>query len=131
MANSLTENKQNINNNCHRASQSQGVLNKVSYGESPSRCLTINSFIYRFCQKRYPFRIPFVINKWYPFHVACLELCIPFNYCYCTVFNIQLNHKNQNVFSTYFTVLKCVLAFLGLFTDRNDRFSYPFISYSN
>ena len=26
---------------------------------------------------------PFV---WYPFHIPCLELCIPFNCCKCTVF---------------------------------------------
>ena len=33
--------------------------------------------------------IPFVhlllIDKWYPFHIPCLELCIPFNCCNCTV----------------------------------------------
>ena len=31
------------------------------------------SFIYHFSQKRYPLRIP-SIDKWYPFHIPCLEL---------------------------------------------------------
>ena len=41
--------------------------------------------IHHFSQKRYPFRIP-SIDKWYPFHMPCLELCIRFNCCNCTVF---------------------------------------------
>ena len=36
-------------------------------------------------RKRCPFRIP-SIDKWYHFHIHCLELCIPFNCCKCTVF---------------------------------------------
>ena len=38
-----------------------------------------------FSRKRYPFRIP-SIDKWYLFHIPCLELCIPFNCRKCTVF---------------------------------------------
>ena len=38
----------------------------------------------RFSRKRYPFRIP-SIDKWYLFHI-CLELCIPFNCCKCTIY---------------------------------------------
>ena len=33
-------------------------------------------------------KIPFLkpsIDKWYPFHILGLELCIPFNDCKCTV----------------------------------------------
>ena len=30
-----------------------------------------------FSRKRYPFSTP-SIDKWYPFHIPCLELCIPF-----------------------------------------------------
>ena len=45
-----------------------------------------------------PFYVPFFTRKvplsctfywqilWYPFHIPCLELCIPFNCCKCTVF---------------------------------------------
>ena len=35
-------------------------------------------FMYHFSRKRYPFRIPSSIDKWYPFHIPCLELFIPF-----------------------------------------------------
>ena len=42
-------------------------------------------FTYHFSRKRYPFRIPST-DKWYSFHIPCLELCIPFNFCKCTVF---------------------------------------------
>ena len=38
-----------------------------------------------FSRKRYPFRIS-SIDKWYLFHIPCLELCIPFNCRKCTVF---------------------------------------------
>ena len=38
-----------------------------------------------FSRKSYPFRIP-SIDKWYLFHIPCLELCIPFNCRKCTVF---------------------------------------------
>ena len=47
-----------------------------------SGVLSPHHFIYHFWRK-YPFRIPF-INKWYPFHIPCLELCIAFKCC-CTV----------------------------------------------
>ena len=58
-------------------------------------------FLYHFWLRGYPFCIPF-IDKWYPFHIPYLELCIPFlNCCKCTVFKIWMNHKNQNVFSTF------------------------------
>ena len=45
-------------------------------------------------QKRYHFCIPH-IEKWYPFHIPTLELCIPFNCCKCTVFTIWINHKTR------------------------------------
>ena len=31
----------------------------------------------------------------YPFHIPCLELCIPFNWWKCTVIQIGINHKNR------------------------------------
>ena len=39
-----------------------GVLNKVLYGEALPRVPDPYPFIYHFCQKRYPFRIPLVEN---------------------------------------------------------------------
>ena len=46
--------------------------------------LTPYPFTYHFSQKRYPFHVS--IDKWYPFHIPCLELCSPFNCCKCTLF---------------------------------------------
>ena len=37
-----------------------------------------------FSWNNYPFRIP-TIDKWYSFHIPCLELCIPFKCCKWTV----------------------------------------------
>ena len=42
-------------------------------------------FYIPFFTKRYPSRIP-SIDKWCPCHIPCLELCIRFNCCKCTVF---------------------------------------------
>ena len=54
----------------------RGLLNKCLYEESPSRGPTPYPFIYHFSRKRYSFRIS-SFDKWYPFHIPCLELCIP------------------------------------------------------
>ena len=62
-------------------------FNKCLYGEAPPQGPIPYPFINHFSRKRYPFRIPRPsIDKWYPFHIPCLELCIPFNCCKCTVF---------------------------------------------
>ena len=42
-------------------------------------------FYIPFFTKKVPLSHP-AIDKWYPFHIHCLELCIPFNCCKCTVF---------------------------------------------
>ena len=42
-------------------------------------------FTYYFSRKRCPFRKPST-DKWYPFNIPYLELCIPFNCCKCAVF---------------------------------------------
>ena len=38
-------------------------------------------FIHHFSRKRYPFHLPSISDKWCPFHIPCLELCIPFDCC--------------------------------------------------
>ena len=53
--------------------------------EAPPWGPTLHPFIYHLSRTTYPFRI-LSINKWYPFHRPCLELCIPFNCFKCTVF---------------------------------------------
>ena len=47
-------------------------------GGAPSRDPTPYPFIYHFSRKRHPFRIPST-DKWCPFHIPCLKLCIRFN----------------------------------------------------
>ena len=63
----------------------KGVLNKVLYGDAPPRGPTHYPSIHHFWQKRYPFRT-LSVDKSYPLYIPCLELCIPFNCCKCTVF---------------------------------------------
>ena len=41
----------------------------------------------------------------------------------CLIMNALLNPE---VFLVIFTVIKCVLAFLGPFADQNNRFPLPF-----
>ena len=74
-----------------------GVLNKFLYGEAPSQSPTPFPFKYHFSRKSYPFRIPSSIDKWYPFHIPCLELSIPFtavNALYL-ILNRSINRKNR------------------------------------
>ena len=61
-------------------------------GGSAPRSNPLPPFIYHFSRKRYPFRIP-SIDKWYPCHTPCLELCIPFKCCKCT---IHVLNRNQS-----------------------------------
>ena len=54
------------------------------------------------------------IDKWHPFHITSLQLCIPFNFYNCTVFQMQINHKKRTVQSRLFKAIKFIfLALLG------------------
>ena len=64
------------------------------------------SFYIQFFTKKNLFRIP-SIDKWYPFHVPCLELCISFNCCKCTAFWIGINRKNRT-FSRVYKAIKFI-----------------------
>ena len=71
-----------------RATRMPGVegFKKCLHGEAPPQGPIHYPFINHFSRKRHPFRIPRPsIDKWYAFHIPCLELCIPFNCCKCTV----------------------------------------------
>ena len=106
------------------------LLNICLYGEASHRGPTPYPFLYHFSRKRFPFRMP-SIDKWHPFHITSLELCIPFNFCNCTVFQIEINHKKRTVQSRLFKAIKFIfLALLGPFTDPNDRFAHPFIYFN-
>ena len=76
-------------------SRGGGAPNKVFYGESLSRVLTPYPFIYHFWQKRHPFGIPSV------------ELCILFNCCKCSLFQISINLSLEH-FLDFFKALKCI-----------------------
>ena len=95
----------------------RGVLNKVLDREGSVTKSNSLPFYIPFWQKRYLFRIP-SIDKWYPFHIPSLEIWIPLNY--------MNKLQNQIVFSTLFKKKESVSP-LGLFTNQNDRFPYPFI----
>ena len=71
-----------------------GGTQRIFVRGGSARGPTSYPFTYHFWRKRYPFCIP-SIDKWYPFNTPCLELCISFNCCKCTVFWIEINHKNR------------------------------------
>ena len=58
----------------------QQIFTRGGFARGP----TPYPFIYHFSRERYLFRI-LSIDKWYPFLIPCLELCIPFHCCKCTV----------------------------------------------
>ena len=87
------------------------------------------SFIYHFWQISYPFRIT-SIDKWFPFRMPGLELCLPLNCCKCIVFKIWINHKTRTFSRLFHTHKTHLLALLGLSTDRHDKFPYPFIFFN-
>ena len=86
-------------------------------------------FIYHFSRKRYSFRIP-SIDKWNPFHIPCLELCIPLK---CSDSTLDRNQsQKRNVFLPLQSHKVHLFALLGPFIDpiKNDRFPYPFIYFN-
>ena len=65
-----------------------------------------------------------------PFRIPRLELCIPFNCFKFTVFQIWIKHKTR-AFSQLFHCHKMhLLALMGHFADRIDRFPHPFIYFN-
>ena len=74
-------------------------------------------------REKIPLPYPWVpsIDKWYPFQIPSLELCITFSCCQCTVFKLWINQKTRKL-SGVFTAIKsfCYSALLGAFTERNE-----------
>ena len=82
-------------------------------------------FIYHLWQKRCSFRIP-LTDKWYPFHIPSFFLSLSHTYKFA-VFKMWINHKTGK-FSRLFHSHKIhLLILLSIFTDRFDRFPFPFI----
>ena len=59
-------------------------------------------------------------QKWYPFHIPCLELCTPFTCCKCTVISIGIHDKNRT-FSQLYKTMK----FIGSTYDSHVTFHIP------
>ena len=86
-------------NSCARGEGGGGGDQQIFiWGGSAPRLNPLSPFMYHFLRKR----DPFPVDKWYPFHIPCLrlELCIPFNYCKCTVFHSRNQSQKKNVFWT-------------------------------
>ena len=62
-------------------------------------------------------------QKWYSFHIPCLELCTLFTCCKCTVISIGIHDKNRT-FSQLYKTMK----FIG---STYDRFPYVFTNFKS
>ena len=85
------------------------------------------SFI-REAAPRGPAPYPFIFHFWhkrYPFHTPCLELCIPLNYCTCTVFKIWINHKTRPFTQLFSQPCKASVVLFGIFYQPKWQFSLP------
>ena len=78
---------------------------------------------------RLPYRVP-SIDKWYPFQIPSLELCITFSCCKCTVFKLWTNQKTRKLSRLFHSHKILLLALLGLFADQNDT-DFPTLSYTS
>ena len=125
---SLEEKKRQWHLNVYGSSDQQSFMQGVSALRSNHLPYYIPFF---FIYKSYPFGIP-SIDKWYPFQRPNLELCIPFNWhvnvLSLTYENITTKPERFRVFLYHSHKLHQLQSLLGLFTDRKDIFSYPFIT---
>ena len=66
--------------------------------------------------------------KWYLFHIPSLELCIPFTFCKCPLFNKGINVKTKR-FLDYFSAIKCIYySPFGPFYRPRLQISQPFLT---
>ena len=66
---------------------------------------------------------PIFTQKWYPFHIPCLELCTLFTCSKCTVISIGIHDKNRT-FSQLYKTMK----FIG---STYNRFPYAFTNFTS
>ena len=86
-------------------------------------------FCIPFFTKTVPLSCTSSIDKWCPFHIPCLELCIPFTCCKCTFFLIGIDHKNRRFFSTLWSHKSHLLALWTLLQTQMTDF--PSLSYTS
>ena len=97
------------------ARQGKGAGHSTKFYTSPHpRSIPLPFYKPFLAENRIPFRIP-SIGKWYPFHMSSLKHCIPFNCCKFIVLEVCWLFQSHIIRS---------------FTDHNDRFPYPFISFN-
>ena len=70
------------------------------------------------------------IDKWYPFQIPSLELCITFSCYKCTVFKLWINQKTRKLSRLFHSHKILLLALLGPFTDQNDT-DFSTLSYTS
>ena len=102
----------------------RGVLNKVVTRGSPSWVSTPYPFKYPVTKK-----LPLLFTLYWqmvPLSHIWVRTLHNLNWCKCTVFKIRINHKTR-MFSRQPKVAPVSHFSLGLFTDRKNRFSYPFV----
>ena len=65
------------------------------------------------------------IDKWYPIHIPCLDLCIHFDCCKCTDIWMGINHKNGTL-SRLYKAIKSICYPFGPFNRPKWQISLPF-----
>ena len=111
------------------------ALGRLTSGRGGAYSKTQQMFIRGGCGPRsnpLPFYIPFFtkkvtlflpsFDKWYPFHIPCLGLCIPLNFCKCKVFKIGVNHKNRTFSRLFKTITFICLPFWTLLQTQTTDF---------
>ena len=100
-----------------------GYSKKVYMGRFPPEVqpLTPLALYTTFYRKKYPFRKTST-EKWYPFHLACLEHCNPFNCCNCIAFfkYIYLITKPGSFPALSYISIKCIYFLILLQTEMTD-----------
>ena len=79
-----------------------------------------------------PYTVP-LTDKWYPFRIPSLELCISFSCCKCTVFKLWINHKtDQEIVSTFSQPQNpSVSPFRSFCRPKWHIFPYPLIYFNH
>ena len=89
-----------------RGSGMYSTYSRYSYGAVlPQSSTPYSSFSHYLERKGTPF-VHLVIDKWYPFRILTVELCIPFNCCKYTVSYEQI--RKQEGFLDFFKAEKYV-----------------------
>ena len=85
-------------------------------------------------REKIPLPYPWVpsIDKWYPFQIPSLELCITFSCCQCTVFKLWINQKTRKLSGLFHShkILLLLCPFRCFYRTKWDRFLHP-LTYFN